>query len=456
MPNELPHHVILGAGISGLSLAWFLRKRYGDSIQLTIIESSLRPGGWIESRHQDGFLFEQGPRSCRPYGNGVETLRLIEDLGLQSQVIHASKAAYRRYLFLNGSLKALPTGPFSLFYNRFTPALLKAFWKDWRAPKGNGDETIAQFAERRLGKHAAELFFDPLIAGIYAGDMKKLSIVSCFPKLWEWEQQHGSLLKGAFSRGSQKEQNYSPWVADTKKKGLFTLQDGMETLTTTLGNHFQKNLRLGQKAIGLSFHSGKALVSLSDESSIAADHLYSTITPSALAALLTPSSPVLACLIGSIPSVSVGLVNIGYDKLLLPHSGFGHLIPSKEQEDILGMVWDSSAFPSQNRHPEQTRLTVMIGHSHLPTEVSEREHILKNTALRAVEKQLKIFQNPTSISVKIAHQAIPQYYVGHEERLKHIENELNKLPAPVSLLGNGFYGVAVNDCIARARIISEY
>lgn len=457
--------VIVGAGISGLSLGWYLKKRFQEEIELTILDSQSRCGGWIETVQHNGFLFEIGPRSCRPYGNGIETLKLIESLGLQNELIFASPEASRRYIFSDQKLSQLPASLWSLAFSPFSTTLIKALWRDWRAKKIEVgiDESIADFATRRLGRNIADMFFDPLVSGIYAGDISKLSMKSCFPILYDWEQNHGSLLGGAFAkRDKSKHADASAFVQCSQKKGLFSLRKGMESLIAALTEKLCDSIRLSSKVTGIEFQGGrqleqkrtahKANILLEDGQAILADHIFMAIPPAALGTLMQPHHPALAQELNAIPSVSVGIVNIGFSQKVLDLKGFGYLIPSKEKEEILGVVWDSCAFPSQNQTASETRLTVMIGEPHLPQ--SADHSILEKIALRAIAKHLHILQKPDSISVKIAKKAIPQYHVGHSQRLQSIEEGLLQFPTPISLLGNGFYGVAVNDCIARAQAIA--
>jgi len=441
---------ILGAGISGLALGWFLKKHQSHNIDLTILEASSRPGGWIQTISQDGFLFEQGPRSCRPHGTGIATLQLIEELGLQEHILFASPAARKRYLYINQKLQCLPTGPISFLTSPFRNDFLKALWRDWRSPKcGQNDESIHSFISRRLGTHFAESFFDPLVSGIYAGDIRELSIQSCFPLLQEWEQNHGSLISGAFTRKSTKEE-HSSFVQNARRKGIFTLKDGMESLVKTLAHKLKDELRIGSTATHLRIGNGVTEISLADGNTITADHLYSTLSPKILASLLPIKYSNLVKKLETFATTSVAVVNVGYNHKVLPHEGFGYLIPSKENEEILGVVWDSSAFPGQNRYPEETRLTVMIGGTHMPNFGDLNENDFKVIALRALSKHLQIKQNPVSTAIKLAGNAIPQYVVGHGAKVREIEEEFRNLPAKITFSGNAVHGVSLNDCIKSA------
>lgn len=130
--------VVLGAGISGLATAWYLKHYLGSDASVQVIEKSARPGGWVQTLQTEGFLFEQGPRSCRSKGAGQETLALIENLGLQDQVLVPHADATHRYLYDHGNLKRMPRHLWGIPFNPLTKGWLQAFWNDWRMPKRTG------------------------------------------------------------------------------------------------------------------------------------------------------------------------------------------------------------------------------------------------------------------------------------------------------------------------------
>ncbi len=155
--------------------------------------------------------------------------------------------------------------------------------------------------------------------------------------------------------------------------------------------------------------------------------------------------------LNNIESASVAIVSLGYREKVLKQDGFGYLIPSDQKEDILGMIWDSSIFPQQNNHEQETRLTVMLGGTHKPGMVNLESSELTERALTACANHLGIDASPAAVHVTKAPYAIPQYYVGHAERLKSFENMLQNKTSRLTCFGTAFNGVAVNDCIAHAE-----
>ena len=218
-----------------------------------------------------------------------------------------------------------------------------------------------------------------------------------------------------------------------QKTSLFSFKKGMETLTHELSRRLESELQLSTTATGLTFHSDHVEVSLSSGQSLFADHVYSTIPAKDLNLLW--QNPAF----NRIPANSIRVINIGFRKKVHQKEGFGYLIPSNQGEPILGVVFDSCIFPQQNQNSEETRLTVMM-------RPSGTEEDMKKVALDSLARHMHIEASPDSISFLLAKEAIPQYGVGHSALL----GSLNP-PANLTILGNSFHGVAVNDCIFESN-----
>lgn len=445
----MKHVTILGAGISGLSAAWFLKQRFKDSIELTVLEKSPRVGGWIQTIRHDGFLFELGPHSFRVAG-GEATLKLLEELNLQNEVTPADVNSKRRFLYTNQQLRQLPHNIRSCLFSPFTYPLISAAVHDLTTtPVHSEDESIHSFISRRFGKKIAEQFIDPLVSGIYAGDISTLSVKSCFPKWFQWERNHGSILKGIFAN-KQKNQELSPWIKPLKAAGIYTLRGGMSQLPTALEKQLKAHISLNCEVKQIKCQSDKIEIINSDGSIFKSDYVISTLPPKTLKLLLTENHPEISQLI-NIPSASVAIVCLGYKKSVLKKKGFGYLVPSKEKEDILGVIWDSSVFPEQNNYPEETRLTVMLGGTHRPEIAFLAEEKIYQMALSAIKKHLGITALPDAFYIKTAIDAIPQYNIGYTQQLEYLKEGIQNLSSRLICLGNGFEGVSINDCVANGK-----
>jgi len=421
---------ILGGGIAGLALGWNLRQQ---GIDFALYEKGSQAGGWIQTSQAEGFIFEQGPHSCRTRGAGRATLELIEQLGLEGEVIAASPNARKRFVYTQGSFKKVPVCPVSLLFSPWNTKILKALWNDWRTPQGDGkDESIYDFVSRRLSPQVAEELFDPFTTGIFAGDIRQLSAQACFPFLTGLEQKHGGLLRGMWAqRKKKKGEEGSPFVQKMLKTPLFSFRKGMQTLTDALQERLKGEIQFNKEAVGVSKAGVGWEMTFADGTKAFADRLFVAIPAKNAAKLLVPE-------LSQIPFASLNVVNLGYDHPVLPRDGFGYLIPSQEKDPIMGVIWDSSVFPEQNRNPNETRLTVML-------RPSEKEPL--EVAQTALARQLKITTFPAASRVTQANAAIPQYTVGHLARLQGIEAAL---PPSIKLLGSSYRTLSVNECIAEA------
>lgn len=438
------HCVIVGAGISGLALGWYLKKQ---NIPFTILEKESRTGGWIRSFEHDGFLFDAGPRSCRTRGTGIGTLQLVEELGLQDEVI--AGPILSRYIYTDKRLHKVPASILSACISPLTRKFLPSIWKDLTTPpQSNVDESIASFITRRLGSDFAETLFDPLTLGIYAGDIHKLSMQSCFPEMAAWEQKHGGLLKGLI-RTSGSKVALSPFVQKIAASQIFTFKRGMETLVTALTCALKDSIRLNTPVTSIANTSNDVVVTTPTET-LHCDHIYLTIPPQALANTIPQLSPLLQEFHGA----SIAAVHVGWQDDVLPKKGFGYLIPSREKQPILGAIFDSSVFPQQNIHSNNTRITTMIGGTLKHHLLDLNDETLKKLTLSTLKKHLHLTAAPDTVTLTRASCAIPQYTLGHSERVQKLTKSLHDLfSQKATLLGSSWNGVSVNDCINNAKSI---
>lgn len=445
----MPKHVlIIGAGITGLAHAWALKRRHGDDVKVTIVEASDRVGGWIQTVEKDGFLFEQGPRSCRTRGAGAATLQLIEELGLQEQVIVADPAASFRYLYTQGSLQRLPSSLLEFLCSPLTRGLIPLLLKEWLIPKSTlPDESVYAFFARRLSPKAVETFVDPLISGIFAGDPQQLSMAACFPALYRREQEYGSLTRGMLF-GKRTKPIETPFVKSVSRSPIFSLKGGMETLVNELARQLDGDIRLSTPVVSLQSEQDGMAVLLANGEKIFADQVVSTVSFPVLGKLM----PKLAPLCQSLPYANVGVVSLGFYHPVLKQKGFGYLIPSKEKEEILGCVWDSCVFPQQNQSQEETRLTVMLGGIRRPELGLLSDSEMLSKAKTALSQHLGIDAAPDAVAIKRTRDAIPQYPIGHRATVTALRTQVSQLYPALTLMGSSFDGPAVNDCVANAGV----
>jgi len=392
--------LILGGGISGLTAAWYARKQFPGA-KVILFEKSHRVGGWIETSREGGFLFERGPRTFQT-ARCPHLLALIREAGLEGEIIQSSPAARRRFLWCGGRLRSTAS---------FFPQLLLAFLREPFVSKGTlEDESIYDFAARRLGAIANTLI-DALAIGIFAGDIRKLSVRSCFPFLSKWEQEKGSLLIGALCAKRKKE------------KGLFTLKEGMETLIRTLA-----------ETIDVRFET--PVEEIREDGVVASGRFYPAYR--IVSALSGSAIGNITGLWTDFQEADLAIAHLAYEGDLLPRKGFGYLVPTQEKENLLGMVWDSAIFPCQGK-PNETRVTAMLRWGGV------------EEAKSAMERHLGVSAQPIYSFAHFAERAIPQFHVGYAKRLAQFEEEIEKQFPRLTLVGNYLRGASVEACVSLAK-----
>lgn len=436
MANKIPHVIVLGGGISGLSLAYFLRIKLAQQAKITLLEQSSRTGGWIATKNQAGFIFEQGPRSCRAV-DSKETNDLIDELNLKDQVVWASPDASTRYLFLDKKLTALPKNPLGLISSGLGRKLLLGCLNDLVQKKGRQEETVHQFFSRRFSPLVADIFADALVSGVYAADSRQVSLKSCFPKVYNYEQTTGSVVRGALAS----------LRLNKSTRGLFSLRYGMETLITALNNQLVDNIKLHQTITKITLDKDRFFIDCKQDF-YEADYIFSCLPASALAKIV-PSFIELGAALEKITHTSVAVINFAFNHDVCPR-GFGYLIPTCEGEKNLGVVWDSVVF-SHLCQKNSSIVTVMIGQKQHHNFDQLREQDWIAMAKDCLRRQMGITDEPRFINVKIAHNAIPQYQLGHHDLVKRIEALCLNISPRLAILGSSFYGVSVNDCIKKSK-----
>jgi protoporphyrinogen/coproporphyrinogen III oxidase len=427
---------IIGAGISGLTCGYYLKRAGLDVI---VLEAS-KPGGAVQTNRVGPYLLEAGPNSLRD--SGEHLIKLISDLGLSDQIVKSSPLAKKRYLLRNGKLLPTPTNPLGIFKGGFLPLgqLMKLIGESI-PPKGTmEDETIREFASRRLSPWIADKLIDPMITGIYAGDIAKLSMRSSFPKFWDYEKQYGSVLKGVNAARKAKPKNSSK-----RDRSIFSFKDGLHTLTDSMRNALGESLRTNTDVSRLErTHSGWKLNDAEARAVVIANQAYNA------AHLVEQVSPQIANELRSIyyPHVSVVSLAFKRDRVQHPLDGFGFLVPSGEKRDILGCIFSSSLW--EGRAPkDEALLTVMMGGTKREDMRSWSEDQLIAAALREVGSLLGISGKPVFTHITRWEKAIPQYHLGHHRTVESLA-AFEHANQGLHFLGNYRGGIAIGSCVENA------
>lgn len=436
---------IVGAGVSGLSAAFRLSQT-GQTIQ--VLEAGSQPGGLIRTLHDSGFVMEGGPNTFPSTASAI--LELCAALKLTPEP--ASPLARKRYLYLNKKLTALPTG---LWEAVTTPVLSTgcklAFLNEPGKPKTEATEiSIAEFFRHRLGPEAVAKLIDPFISGVYAGDITQLSLPAIFPRLWQWEQEHGSLFRGAMASRKGKK-------SKTRMR-MLNFKGGMQTLTDTLVKALPAtSLRLNTKVLQVQKTENGFTLNLENGEILSAYQVVLATPAYVTAELLSTLLPNAAKALAEIPYNRIAVVHAGFKKSAISHplDGFGFLVPRREGLPLLGSIWASSLFP--DRAPDgHILLSNFIGGAHQPEIPTWDDPMIEQqvTVDLARAFQCRDPLKPAYSKVLRYERAIPQYTLGHRERMHTIETDLQTQPC-LALCGNYLHGLGLNECVQSGLSAAE-
>lgn len=439
---------IVGAGLSGLSVAYYLKKARPEW-QIQIFEKESVAGGKLRSSLQDGFTFDWGPNGF--LSNLDDTFSLAKDLGLGNKLQSASEHAKHRLLYKFGALHSLPAKPSQfLSSSLISPvAKLRAMLEPVIARARNEEESVYDFVARHFGKEVAEVFAGPASLGITAGDAKTLSLDALFPRFRKLERDHGSLIKALMAGQKQAQAATVSRLTSFRSGGVQRLTNA---LTDSLGSQLQKDEELkfiSKEAdlFWLEFSRGR--VEKVDKLILA--------TPSFVSAkLLEPLLPDVAVSLRCINYADVVVMGLGYRRVDVPQimDAFGFLVARNEAVRSLGVLYSSSVFPDQAPE-DKVMLRVICGGSLDPAFIGLSDTEMTDVVGHDLQLSMGITAKPEFCQIVRWPRGIPQYTLGHSHRVTSIMQGSKQL-AGLYLTGNAFYGVGVNDCVRDAkRVVAE-
>ncbi|HEV3437534.1 MAG TPA: protoporphyrinogen oxidase [Gemmata sp.] len=453
------HIVIVGGGLSGLSVAFRL-KQLSPALSVTVLEPHGRPGGNIGTEDHREFRVETGPNGFLDRTPFVT--RLVHDLGLSDQLIAASEGSRKnRYLFIGNKLRKLPRGPLGLMCS---PLLtLRGKWEMLTEPWQKRhkdvppDESIAEFVTRRAGKQAADVFADALVTGIHGGDPSQISVAAAFPRLPIMEQEAGSVIRGFMRAGRQRKRDaIARGEPPPGPQKMWSFREGLRVLVDGL-----------VEALGPSVKTGVRVQSISEAASVApwkvygnerqawsADAVVLTCPAYEQAEILAELDSELAGEVAGIPYNRIAVVALGYRQSDCPgtQDGFGFIAPQNTRRDVLGVQWCSSIFPA--RAPDGCVLwRALCGGVHRGDMLDWDDNKLTKAVHTEIKLAMGVRGEPIFRRVIRWQRAIPQYVIGHLDRLARIDAILEKHPG-LFLGGNAYRGVAMGDCAEQGELIA--
>ena len=447
MPELDSEVIVVGGGISGLACAWWLQRR---GVRVRLLEAAVRAGGCIGTTRAHGCLFESGPNSILDTSPLIS--RLLGEAAVVAERLEANPAARNRFVLKHGELLPVPLSPAAFFATPLfsARAKLRLLCEPFIARAGAAsEETVADFVRRRLGGEFLDYAINPFVGGVYAGRPEQLSLRAAFPRLYELEQQYGSLIRGQLfgARRRARDAQKSKHAA-----AMFSFRDGMATLTGAIARGLA-NVELGCAVDAVSRDGAAYVVTATcggESRSYRARAVVLAVPAYAAAPLAAPIAPAAAAALQAIPYPPVAVVCSAYSRGAIRHplDGFGVLAPECEGRQVLGTIFSSTLF--EGRAPDgKVLLTTFVGGMRQPDLARLDEPALAELVGRELGSLLGATAAPDFVQIRRWANAIPQYTPGHSARMRAID-AAERAQGGLYFCANYRGGVSVGDCVASA------
>ncbi|MBL0387290.1 protoporphyrinogen oxidase [Tumebacillus sp. ITR2] len=477
---ESKHVIVVGGGITGLATAYYVETKAraaGKSVTVTLLESDDKLGGKVQTEQIDGFTIERGPDSF--LARKVAAVNLIRELGIDDELVGQNPASRKTYILHRKKLHRIPAGMNVGVPTQFVPfattGLLTWAGKiragmDLFKPKAEvkGDQSIGLFLERRLGKEVVDYLAEPLLAGIYAGDLRNLSLRSTFPHLEGLEQKYGSLIKGMLAQAQEaKAQQKTPPQPELGARPIpnsmfLSFRTGLYRLIERLEYVLEKNgvtLRTGTAVTKVEKNAGEGsayAVHLETGETLRADAVVMT-APTYDCARLLPEHFAQKAYLLQLPYVSVANVVLAFgknaiDEQLEGSSGF--VVPRKEGRTITACTLTSNKWP-HTADKGKTLMRFYVGRAGDEQIVDKSDSDIIEKVRKDLFDTMKVEAEPLFSRITRWRKAMPQYTVGHLDRVKTFVEESRKELPGIYFAGSGFYGLGIPDCIAQGLNTAE-
>ncbi|MBB6735054.1 protoporphyrinogen oxidase [Cohnella zeiphila] len=487
MRRDVKRVAVLGGGITGLSAAFYLKrlsKERGTDVEVTVLEASGRLGGMVNTLRKEDFVIERGPDSF--LGRKLPMLRLARELDLLDELVGTNPQATKTYMAADGRLQPMPKG-----MNLGIPNELGTFARnslvsphgklraldELRLPpkKDDADESVGAFLERRLGREMVERIGEPLLAGIHAGNLYKLSLKAAFPQFAEMERKYGSVIKGmmearrlAPAAGAKAAEARSAAVggAPVPPTAFLTFRRGLSTLIEALEERLRAegcDIRLGSEVAAIRRAASEAAaepsapayrLELSGGETLEADAVLLTLPAYVSEKLLAPHVDVSA--LAAIDYASVANVVFAYDAEGFNHKldGSGFLVPHGQGFTITASTWTSSKWG--HTAPAGKRLIrCYVGHADDSSAVELSDEELTAAVSRDLSKLMGLNAKPLFVEITRLRRSMPQFPVGHVEQIAALRKKLAERLPGVYATGASFEGVGLPDCVGMAKEAAE-
>jgi protoporphyrinogen/coproporphyrinogen III oxidase len=460
--QPIPHVVIIGGGISGLSAAYYLERlanQTGRKIVIRLLEAGDHVGGVIRSERHGDYLIEAGPDSFLAVKPAA--IELCRELGLDGDLIGSNDERRKTYVWQGGKLRELPDGLMFVVPTKVWPI----FRGDLLSPAGKArlalapflppvekkaeDRAVAEFITRRFGSEVLERLAEPLLAAVYGAEVDTLSARAVLPQLVAIEEKYGNLWRGLSHARAQMMQARK--TAGKPQPLFLTLRQGLgELVDRTRASLKMTELCHGIHVRGILGDAGGYRIEHAGGKEMAQAVIVATPAHAA-AKLVEPLDAALASELGGIRYHSSAIVALGYDHAEVGDlAGFGFVVPRKEGKRMTACTWVSTKFPFRGG-PQGVLLRCFLGSARNPELLERSDDAIVSDVLRELGESMQLRAKPVFTRVYRWDRRMPQYDVGHLARLTRIETSLATHPG-LFLAGNGYRGLGIPDCIQSGSV----
>lgn len=442
-----PRVVVIGGGITGLVAALRLR---AAGAEVTLLEMADRLGGKVQTRRLAGATIELGADAFLPRDEAP--LQLCREIGVDRELVQPSD--FGAWIFHRNQLHRMPAGtvmgaPTSLSSIATTRLL------SWRGKArasldllGRGrlsgeDVSVGSLIHTRLGAEVLERMVDPLLAGTRAGDVSEMSLAAAVPVIDQAARSDASLM-----RGLREATKTSPW-----KRAFHAPRDGMSRLVEAMEAKLQSvEILKGRRALAVLAHAAGYAVEIAGSAPIATDAVIFTTPSRVTAALLAELAPEAAEELAAIPHTSAAVVNLLFapDAITLPPTGSGVLVPSAEAMTLAGCTWFSKKWPALAAPDRSVTIRCFVGRRDRDPALDLDDPDLVGVVLTELGRLVKLSSGPSASHVQRWDEGLPQYKVGHLDRVRRIDKFLAQRPG-LAVAGASLRGSGIPDCIAQAE-----
>lgn len=450
--------VIIGGGITGLTSAYYLQKEArekGLPLEVKLLEATHRLGGKMQTVLKDGFVIERGPDSFLARKQSAS--RLAKEVGMEDQLI--SNTAGKSYVLVKERLHPMPGGSIMGIPTQIAPFVTTGLFSlsgkvraaaDFILPRSNPalDQSLGKFFRRRLGNEVVENLIEPLLSGIYAGDIDQLSLMSTFPQFYQVEQKYKSLIIGMKKSAPQPKKQ----VEKKADKGIFlTIKSGLQSFVDAIESKLDANSILkGYRVEGIHKRKDKYEIELHGGEQLFADSIIMSVPHQITQSIFSQYR--FFDMFKEMPSTSVATIALSFPKEAIENDieGTGFVVSRNSDYTITACTWTHKKWP-HSTPAGKVLLRCYVGRAGEEAVVDLSDDELVKIVLEDLNKTMNITMDPDFAIISRWKDSMPQYTVGHKDRIKKVKSQLEfELPG-VFIAGSSYEGLGMPDCIDQGE-----